>query len=234
MVSPLSRSDRDWMHSLGQKFGWAGRKGEQGERLYEANLRTFANTISRLHPPQTYQVVHSLDIPRAARDRKALDGDVDFAVASGNRLVLIDAKLWQPGFYWSIKFPPRTAIELLGKHAYSAWAQWLYKNVLGRRFGLRGVSAHVDGKWTMSQNMAMALERYRARLAPHGIEVTAMVVFVSASREQRFQHVSLLRWPGGISTFKAAGGFSQILSRLGSPEPVRPETISLLNSMKRR
>ena len=234
MVSPLSPSHGSMTPSLAQTFGSAGKKGEHGERLYEANLRTFAHTISTLHPPHSYEVVHGLNIPRGAQDKRTFDGDVDFAVASGNRLVLIDAKLWQPGFYWSIKFPRRTAIELLGKHKYSAWAQWLYKNILGRRLALRGLSAHVDGKWLLSQNMEMALERYRARLDPMGIEVSAMVVFVSVPREHRFQNVSLLRWPGGIPTFKAAEGYSQIHSRLGIPAPVHPEVVSLLNRMKRR
>ena len=234
MISPLSPSNGNLSPSLGQTFGSAGRKGEQGERLYEASLRTFATSISTHQPPHSYEIFHSLNIPRGAQDRKTFDGDVDFAIASGNRLVLIDAKLWRPGLYWSIKFPPRTVIELLGNQKYSVWAQWLNRKVLGRRIALRGLSAHVDGKWFLSQNMELALERYRACLEPHGVEVSAMVVFVAAPREPRFLSVSLLRWPGGIATFKAAEGFAHIHSRLRKPEQVHPEVVSLLNRMKRR
>lgn len=237
MVSPLSRSARQTKElSLPENYGKAGLVGLIGEKSYEGSLRTFARAVSRLHPPyvHSYSFVHSLNIPPGPHDRKAFKGDVDFAIASGNHLVLIDAKLWKPGFYWSFKLPPRDAVELLGRHKYSSWAQWLYKNLFGRRVALRGLSHHVNRDWLLSHNMEIALERYRQRLDKHGVVVSAMVVFVLPPGKRGFQNVSFLRWPGGIQTYKAAAGFDQLYSRLGAPSPVDTEITSLLNRMKRR
>jgi hypothetical protein len=234
MASPLSQSHSNQTPSLGQTFGDAGSQGEEGERIYGVSLQTFATTISAHHPPHCYEIVHSLNIPRGPQDRKPLDGDVDFAVASGSHVTLIDVKFWRPGFYWSVKMPRPEWLELIGRHKHSEWALWLRRNVLGKTFGLRGLSAHVDGKWTLSQNMAMALERYQSRLSPHGVRVSAAVVFVTAPRKKSFLKVFFLRWPGGIPSFDAPGGFTEIYRRLGAPTPVHPRITELLTEMKRR
>jgi hypothetical protein len=234
MTSPLSPSHKKGAPSLGQTFGTAGKKGEEGERLYETSLRTFVTTISTLQPPRSYSIFHSLNIPVSVHHQKFFVGDVDFAIASGNRLVLIDVKLWQPGFYWSLKLPSRDSIDLLGDRKNTDAAQWLRRRVFGRRLGLRALSAHVDGKWFLSHNMEIALERYRARLEKHGVHVTAAVVFISGPRVTGVQNVALLRWPGDIRSYTSADSFTELHHRLGNPAPLHPAITSLLSDMKRR
>jgi hypothetical protein len=231
MPAPFSDpGTRPSTSSLSETFGQAGRMGELGENLYRTRLNKFADDISNRFPSNRYEVRHGLDIPRGKGDRQKLNGDVDFAVASGSHLVLIDAKKWRAGLYWSIKLPPRSIVELLGKHKHSPWAQWLHKHALGRTVGLRWIFPHVDGKLFLSENMAMALERYRAALP--GVTVSAMVVFVPKGDE--FLGISFLRWPGEIPTFKIAGSYGVLYDRLGVPSPVNPAIANLLNKMNRR
>lgn len=235
MSNPFSDpSSRRFTTSLSQTFGAAGQQGESGERVLKRTLEQFARTVAAHHDsPNAYLVRHSLSMPRGLSDRERPIGDVDFAVASGDHLVLIDAKLWKPGFYYSQKLPPKKILELFGGFKYTSTARWLSKNVLGRTLGFRGIHLHIEGKWLLSQNMEMALERYRERLTPHRVQVSAMVVFVPTRSESLFQSVALLRWPGGIRTFDVPGGREELYRLLGSPEPVNPAIITLLEQMKR-
>ena len=61
--------------------------GLQGERT----TATILNAIDA-----DVHVFHSLRVPGFA------SGDVDHAVVTGNKLVLIDSKQWKAGFYWSL------------------------------------------------------------------------------------------------------------------------------------
>lgn len=189
------------------------KQGDRGERQYGLTLRQFCKTVSELHSTDiAYEIRHGLSIP-VGKDGKQFDGDVDFVAASGNRLVLIDVKLWKPGIYFSIPLTRR--------------------NRPGSRVAFRGVRRHVDNKAWMSQNMLIALERYQERLGKHGVKVTAMVVFIrSGSTGVHFTRS--LVWPGGIRTFDDAESFTELYHRLGAPESANSQTVSLINKLTRK
>jgi len=74
-------------------FGRAGEVGDSGERYLHKVLTTSdfpRYTVSRTH-----------DIPSTPRYSKPMAGDVDFLIASGESLLLIDAKHWRSAIYWT-------------------------------------------------------------------------------------------------------------------------------------
>lgn len=73
----------------------AGRKGELACAAFLS--KTFA------HDPDVY-VFHDLNIP-------GMKANVDHAVIRGRRLLLIDAKRWKPGVYWTVKGQTRRGRE---------------------------------------------------------------------------------------------------------------------------
>lgn len=62
--------------------------GAAGERRTAAVLTDFAGSAL---------IAHDLKIPL-----RGVKANVDHAVASGDRLLLIDSKVWEPGTYWSL------------------------------------------------------------------------------------------------------------------------------------
>jgi hypothetical protein len=235
MSTPFARAPtRAATSSLQDEFGADGRTGAIGEKLYLKRLNTLASTVSDFYGSQhEYEVTHSLNIPRGMKDRQPLRGDVDFAVASGRHLVLVDSKLWKDGLYWSLPMPPRSSIALIGELGRSPLGQAASSRFLGRTLGMRGLSPHQPGKWFLSQNMPMAVERYSERLIEHGIKVSGLVAFLDSSGSGTM-HVGLLRWSKGISSYSTASSFEQIAKRLGPPEPVAEPIRSLIHKMKRR
>ncbi|MEX1078539.1 MAG: hypothetical protein WED09_05475 [Homoserinimonas sp.] len=216
MVSPFSlQRSQSTSPSLSQTFGSSGRRGEQGEALYARNLKNFASAVAQLHGSVglTYRVDHGLSIPTSSRDGKRFSGDVDFGISTGNDLLLVDVKFWAPGLYWSVPIPR------LEHHP-------------SRTLAFRGLGPHVEGKWIASQNMALATERYREALNPHGIQVSAVVVFIPTT-STRASNVLFMRWPGGIPSVAMEESFDLIHDLLGAPFEVNPATISLLNRMKK-
>lgn len=110
----------------GQVHGSAGAvaAGAAGEERTAAILNRLAEQIG-------FTVIHDFMLPS---DRYT--ANVDHAIVSGNRVILTDSKVWQPGFYWGMstcrrgweKFPPadkRTmpmAVTMLGGYLRSTGA----------------------------------------------------------------------------------------------------------------
>jgi hypothetical protein len=90
-----------------------------------------AAVLNRLAEQWGCTVLHDFMLPSAK-----YQANVDHAIVSGNSVVLIDTKVWAPGFYWGLsncyrgleKFPPadkRTmsmAVTMLGGYLRSAGA----------------------------------------------------------------------------------------------------------------
>lgn len=209
------------------------RSGDQGELAYEKSLRNYAaNIAAQLGTTEQWHIVRTLNIPSLPSDRKRYAGDVDFAIASGNKLVLLDAKNWEEHrFLYSIPTPPRSWTRLLGRHQYGSGVQHIRNHWLGQCIGLSGFSRiHQGQSLLLSQNNNLAVERYRARLASGGVRVSAMVAFLTRGREL---NVRFLIWPGFIRSFTDADSFPELYRRLGAPEPVNPAILALLEEMKR-
>lgn len=81
-----------------QDAGWAvnegvARAGSKGEQKTEGLLNGFALKAA---------VMHDLRVPLPG-----FKSNIDHAVVSGSSVLLIDSKLWKPGFYWSLLGPRR-------------------------------------------------------------------------------------------------------------------------------
>lgn len=186
---------------IAKKYGAAsaaaGRVGEE----------QFATLLAKHGITRDYDVWYSLRIPSDPKNPNGTkyNSDVDVAVASGDRLILIDVKRWAGGYhYWTL-------------------------------FGLpfKGVTPMKKGnKWGLGKNMAGAVSRYRANLP--GIRVEAIVVFMPTNaRGKAPSSVFALKWPGNIRSYLHGAGLAKIKSALGKPQKVSPKIDSLLNKMAR-
>lgn len=77
---------------LSGNTGWAvseaaARVGATGEKKTEAALAAFAGKAA---------VLHDLTVPIPG-----FKANIDHVVVSGRRVMLIDTKVWKPGFYWT-------------------------------------------------------------------------------------------------------------------------------------
>lgn len=81
--------------SAKRKFGKSTRAGIQGERY-------LSQMFSSNPATKNYMSWASLNIPRKKGTSKTYSSDLDFAIASGRTLIVIDAKSWSGGHtYWS-------------------------------------------------------------------------------------------------------------------------------------
>jgi len=195
--------------SAGKSLGDAATKRQFGKNadIGAAGERAYMQTLRKAGLTDIYDVHASLRIPQAkGGGGTRYSSDVDFAVANGNRLILVDVKRWASGFhYWSFMGFP-------------------FKNLVPMMKG---------GKWRMSANMAGALARYRDNLP--GVHVEGLVVFVATNNRGAMPaSVGFLRWPGGIPSALSGDSIHRIRRVLGKKaEPVDPKIKSLLGRMTR-
>ncbi len=91
--------------SLGNAGSWGGnvsasRAGARGEQLTAAVLNQLAKSVDGL------AVLHDLRIPIPG-----VKANIDHAIVSGDRVLLLDSKLWRPGFYWTIAGRTRRGLQ---------------------------------------------------------------------------------------------------------------------------
>lgn len=179
-----------------QKYGKNAAAGAYGERYLDG-------AFQRDDRISGYTVWKSLGVPRSASGKK-YQSDVDFAIASGNKLILVDAKMWSAGkIYW----------RFFGK-VYA---------------GLEPMGGKLSEK-KISRNMEMARELYQGRL-PGGIKVKSIVVFVPVKGGRLPQSVIGLIWPGGIRSYLPGDGIRKIRRYLGTPKPVNEAIEALAGEM---
>jgi len=198
----MGQFDRPSRGELETVFGSNGVAGQRGEAAFKGLLRN-----ARL----PYQYWHSLDLPRTAQHQHPTKADLDFAMANGRRLALVDVKAWAGGFL-------RFSVPGLNMVAEVPTS--------GRRPANRATPLK------LSASMSMARDRYREALP--GIEIMAMVIFVRANGSPPPGNVSLLIWPGRIRSYKTGLGLTKIEDFLGSPEPIDPSLSLMLDRLKRK
>jgi hypothetical protein len=181
--------------SLESKFGkQRATIGNQGEDYFSKALANAGLS--------DYTTYRSLGIPAKSNQTK-LGGDVDFVIANGNIVRLIDVKRWAGSPLWTLPFVGRPMNGL---------APLLIQEVKG---GPR--------VWKRpSRNMAAALDRYRQKLP--GVDVEAMVVCVptkDSDRDSGPSNVDFLFWPGGIRSF-TVGQATTELKRVLGPDVITP------------
>lgn len=187
--------------SATSQFGHHAKIGADGERHFQKAL--IGSKVN-----QDYNIWWSLSIPQDPSGGRRYRGDVDVAIANGNKLVLVDVKKWAAGkVYWS----------LFGISSLS------FK-------GFERIGGGSDGG--LSKNMSLAVDRYSKNLP--GIQVSAMVVFVPTTKRGTVPTLLGLRWPGGIKSYLYNDGARAIRKRLGEPvHEVDPSVAALLGRMLR-
>lgn len=159
---------------------------------------------------QRYPIWQSLGIPGPAGGKRGgrYASDVDFALASGSTLLLIDCKKWAAGsIYWSIGGTPMKGFSVMKSN-----------------------NSYGDQQPHLSKNMATAVDRYSDNLP--GITVRAIVLFVP-TKAGIPTSVRWLRWPGGIRSYLPGDGVRKASRILGEPKPVDPQIQALLGRMLR-
>lgn len=199
--------------SAQSKMGKNANIGIMGEKKLWSMLTENANT-------RPYGIWSSLGIPQVRKKGKGgwyttkdyANADVDFAIANGNKIVLVDAKKYASGkFYW------------------------------GRKTIMEGLfTSKKDGKGkpiVMGRNMENALDKYRARereirkqFAKQGknypeVHISAMVVFVPTPKLPK--SVRFLVWPGGIKSYLPQDAIRKITKILGKPDFSEPGTAKI-------
>ena len=116
--------------------------------------------------------------------KQGYNTDVDFVLVKGNRVLLIDSKLYKQGGFW---------FSFGGK---------LFRNF---------IPAHRDkagNHKAMSRNMSMARDAFREKLGNDFI-VEAVTVFVRSDDNKPHANTWFTRFPGGIKTLNEAslGGY---------------------------
>lgn len=150
-----------------------------------------------------YDVWSSLRMPHKP-GQKRYNTDIDFAVSSGDKLILIDAKKWSAKApYWSFLGMPFKGFAPLEQ----------------------------NGAWKpLSKNMQMAVNRFREALP--NAQVSAMVVFVPVNKSGQVPpSVGLLIWPGFIRSFLPASAVRFIKRKLGEGKTTSPKIDSALSRL---
>lgn len=194
--------------SLSSHFGAKRAKaGNQGERFLSMAFKNAGL--------DKFSIWHDLGLPAKAGQSK-LSGDVDFAIANGSNVVLIDAKRWGGSFLWSL---PKA---------------WPMSGLLPLRMPKMQNGPKV---WSqLSGNMAAAVDRYQ-QLLPKA-NVSAMVIFVptiDSDRNSGPKHVEFLIFPGLIHSYTVGVAMGKIEGLMGQEfvEPL-PQITHLLNGLKNR
>lgn len=90
--------------SLANSRGWLG-SGEK-EQAAAAVGRDGELRTAKLIGDGRGTVLHDLYIPNAG-DR----ANIDHAIVSGDRVLIVDSKVWKPGFYWTLGGQSRRGLE---------------------------------------------------------------------------------------------------------------------------
>lgn len=201
----MARSYGDAGKSLGSNAANA-KFGRKNTEIGMVGEKYFRDALERAGFDDLYDVWYSLKIPNDPSNPGATEysSDVDVALTSGNRLILVDVKRWSATApYWSIFGLPFKGLTPLIK----------------------------DGKWELGKNMAMAVSRYQKNLP--GVRVDAIVVFVPTKPGGSAPMVNFLKWPGDIRSYNTQDGMRKIKNILGVSEDTLPRLRGLMGRMIR-
>jgi len=82
-------------HGAIGKFKNTAAVGASGERRTADLLRAIQN---QRHPQKRFVVIHDVMLPSAK-----YTANIDHIVVAGNRVLIIDSKVWSPGFYFTFR-----------------------------------------------------------------------------------------------------------------------------------
>jgi len=121
---------------------------------------------------------------------KKYKSDIDFAVVMGNKVLLIDAKMYKSGgFYWNI-----------GNTVYRNFRP--YKTEKYDKKARKRVSSPVK----MSKSMDMARDRIQRLLGDNYIVESCVILVSNPSSKQSLSTTWFMRYPGNIKVFNEFSG----------------------------
>lgn len=167
--------------------------GARGERILAEKLRGSMRRKGWIHPD--IPLFSSLKIPGKY-------SDVDFAVTNGNKVLLIDAKIFRQdgGFYWNIGNDSTDIFRGFSR----------YRASKGNKKGAGEVLK-------LSRNMNMARDIFRKKLPGFTVESIVVVTTDESLRNSKMPNTMFLTYPGGIKTYNDAGAKRFIKKFLGKP-----------------
>jgi len=154
---------------LGDASGWAA--NENVARMGQAGEVRMAAILDPLARPGGATVLHDLRIPIPG-----FTANIDHVVVSGRTVLLIDSKMWKPGFYWTV-----------GGKTRRGW----------RRFAVTSRSGK-PAYPAETKTMSMAYDTITRYLHGRGINARIarpLVVVFSSSQRARLD-VWMLKFPG--------------------------------------
>jgi len=154
---------------LGDASGWAA--NENVARMGQAGEVRMAAILDPLARPGGVTVLHDLRIPIPG-----FTANIDHVVVSGRTVLLIDSKMWKPGFYWTV-----------GGKTRRGW----------RRFAVTSRSGK-PAYPAETKTMSMAYDTITRYLHGRGINanITRPVVVVFSSSQRARLTVWMLQFPG--------------------------------------
>ena len=180
------------VEKMGKASTRAGRAGEvRLDKAFAANSRTC-----------DYARWRSLRMPQAASGKR-YGSDVDFALASGDTILLVDAKAWRGRFLWS-----------MSGHVMDGFRPVRDKDGSRRKVG-RNMSMAVDLFQRQCDMVQDRMRREGRRVKP--VTVKALVLFVPTARNMSPSSVRFLRFPGTEGSALVEPGLRKAARVLGKP-----------------
>lgn len=171
-------SDKDVQKKFGKK---SVASGSLGERILFDRLRGDVKRKSGGWLPKDVPLFCSLKVPGKA-------SDIDFAFAVGNKILLIDAKMYgqSGGWYWT-----------KGNDPYLRHNSGYYKSSSGKKI-----------KLSASMRMAKDILSKSATVKKYGIEVYAITILVRNEKVKGSKQPNtwFMRYPGKIKAYNEFWG----------------------------
>ena len=205
----------DAVSAFGKKSAAAG---DYGEKKLDRALETSRKTGG-------YHRWRSLKIPPSASGKR-YRSDVDFALANGDTIVLVDAKCWSGGFLWSLS-----------------------GSVMD---GFRRKKNFHGEEQSVGKNMSMAVDLYQQHcdklhksrlqrgIKSRRVKVIGLVIFVPTQRGVMPTSVRFLKFSGTKGTYLVDPGVRAVAKCLGKTKYddngkliVNPISVSLLDKYTR-
>lgn len=193
---------------LGEQFGADRAKiGAKGEKIAQRVLWTALGTDPAVH------IFNDVQVPTNKARINA-----DFVIVRGNRLVVVDAKVWGKGFYWTLRGIP-----------HRGWKFWEPFDGLTRR--------DAGGRAYTNRTVEWTCDLFREALAsrPEKWEVRSAYLIVPPSKDPqawRQYHMGLLRLHGAAKLIAGKPRTSEAIRAIVGTRPPQVDDLDVLRWIK--
>jgi hypothetical protein len=168
-------------------YGDNARAGAKGERATAKLLEAWFAAEPDIH------VFHDLGMPKYRGDTHS--PNIDHVAVRGRNVVVLDSKLWGPGFYWTL------------------------------RSSHKGLRSFPEADKRTVPMAVDRLTRYLHGAAKPPVSVYGVIIVHAAGRQGRAVQLWALRGPNGTRYRTAAGAEPLVRAMLGRPADPEPEVL---------